>query len=285
MTATLTISVPDFSALATRYRVTPGLLPFLGWLPATLRAASKLEVVVDPELGFTGSHLVYEILVGDQSVAVDVSDYLDTMGHVLDSPQPVLKRSFTSWCSPHAHLIPLGECSFTDWAEFRRLRETVRYEPGHSVLHVQGFGWDRGQRGPGPRRSAARDRLTWAFPSRLDCEPSGQSDYFRRALRCGTSVHIPGSWGNSLDRAQWQLMGLGVCTVSPYLATYCLDSPPVPGEHYAVFRDDLSDLCDVVNDLLSDPTRAERIGLAASAFFAERGTPEAIAAWVGRLAS
>ncbi len=232
----------------------------------------------------------YPILVDGREVVIDVGDDCMLSPHASGHGH-WLKYQYVSPFQMYPYLGSFPQVSFYDWAEYHRLRGEVRYDPAapgampfasRPILHMQARGHDRGPLGPGPRRDFVHGLLRARFGGQVAGELLPQAEFWRLAGACSVSVHAPGSYNNCLDRGQWQLMALGVCTVSPTLYSYCGDGPPEPGVHYVRCRDDYADLGDRVAGCLADPARCAAIGGSAAEFFRERGTPEGIWGYVAR---
>ncbi len=246
-------------------------------------------VEVDPGLGLAWWS-AYPIHVDGREVIIDVGDDCLLSPHAGRHPH-WLKYQYISPFYMYPFLGSVPQVSFHDWAEYLRLSGEVRYDPlapgglpfaARPILHMQARGQDRGPLGPGPRRDLVHGLLRARFGDQVAGRLLPQAELWRLAAGCSISVHAPGSYNNSLDRGQWQLMALGVCTASPTLYSYCGDGPPEPDEHYVRCRDDYADLGDRVAACLADPGRCAAIGAAAAQFFRERGTPEGIWGYVAR---
>jgi hypothetical protein len=272
------VTYPDVARLGHH----PGMNSHVTWPLITLKDLPEIEVVTDPSLQLVGWSGV-PLLVDGVRAVIDVSNYLDTL-HLASGHAHWFRYEFVPALAAFPEFAHFTKMSFVDWGLFRRLRAEVEYRPERSrtVLYIQSDGPERGPLGPYPRRSAVRRLLAEAFPHNLYTTWHSPEVYFRLAGACNCSVHVPGSWNNILDRAQWQMMGLGVCTISPTLHTTILGDQLVPGLHYLACRDDYSDLIHVVKGCLSDPGLAAAVGAAAAEFFVARGTPRPIWEYVKR---
>lgn len=247
------------------------------WPLATLRALAfgggEVAVVIDSSLklvGWSGLPMV----VDGVEVVVDASNYCDTHHHAVNH-RHWFRYDFLSVMAAYPFYAHFPKMSFFDWQLFVRLCREVRFNPAQSskILCVHGEG-----RGAATHhaRVAARKTLETAFPRSVHTAWQDQESYWRLAGDCVCSVHVPGAWNNLLDRAQWQMMALGVCTVSPTIHNTVLGDQLVPDVHYVACLDDYSDLIEVVEWCRSDPRRTERIGDSAARFFADHGTPRRI---------
>jgi len=219
----------------------------------------------------------FEFRVDGRLTALDYSDFMP-----LD---PVCRRRYRVWfkrmfCSGHKVVRGMANfpsCSFHDWEEYRKLIAESRYTAtGDMILHKQCAPEPRNPIGIDlqRRRLKARQILVDRFGSRADTTLDGQQRFFLKAMECLVSVHIPGSWEHCLDRGQHQLMGLGVCTVTPEILTYCLEERPQAWLHYVPIRDDFSDLAEKVEWCDTHREQCRRIGERARVFFESHSTPQ-----------
>ncbi len=254
-------------------------------------AARVAEVEVDDGLKSV-CWSAYEVRVDGKVMVVDISDY-----HTID---PALYRGWPAWLrfsyTPLLEPIPtVGSfplASFLDWEAYDRMAATFRYTArSNSVSYGQpsryaGEGED-GIRGKGARRRKVRAMLQeasgrhgWTLEDRL----VELDVYLHRGVSSLVNVHIPGTNNHNLDRGQWQLMGLGACTLSPEIFTAPLGERPVAGTHYVRCRDDHADVVDLIAWCRGHRDECLAIGAAAKEFFATHGTPGAIWRYVdGRL--
>lgn len=258
----------------------PGDRYYMRWLLSTLRALPEVAVEVDPTLRMV-AWCAHQFVVDGVEFVQDWGDWPEIPGEVRAHPR-IVKTQYLAWMKSYGNIRGVPQISFFDWAAFDQLAAEVRFRPeaGGPVLHIQDLAPARG-----PRRKKARDLLLRRYGGRLETrrQPS-QEGYWRLAGACSASVHVGGSWLNMLDRAQWQMMALGVATVSPHLYTMVGAESPVAGVHYVRCRDDLEDLPDVVDWCLGHPEELQRVGDEAAALFRRVGTPrciwESIAGWL-----
>lgn len=245
-----------------------------------------MQVVEDDGLGFP-SMLSFEIGLGPLLCAIDYNDL----------PQlPPRAGEYDFWFKFHstsAH-VPFGNvrafppCSFQNWHQYRELERDVRYSAsGDSILNVQRTKITlRAQQWAEDltrRRSMVREQLRGRYGDEVDVDYTDQVTYWRKASNCLVSVHVSGMWGNMLDRAQLQMMGFGVCTLSPVLYTRLSESgPPVPGVHYVACRDDYSDLIERIEWCRENRDACCEIGAAAKRLFQQTCLPEAVWPRIGR---
>lgn len=231
----------------------------------------------------------FEIRVDGAPAVYDYSDYLLVDGSQKEH-QHWFRFHYTLGYRPHDNLSSFPPISFLDWGEFERLRGVLSYDAsGDAILHSQTFEFladssTTRDRDLYFRRKRARDALLAEFGSVVRTERLPQQEFWRSACAALMSIHVPGSWLHSLDRGQHQLLGFGVCTLSPEIWTALLNQRIEPYTHYVPVRDDLSDLLSQVEWCRDHRSECAAIGRRAKAFFLEHSTPEAIWAYVaGRL--
>ena len=250
----------------------------LGW---------PVEEYVDP----TGERGCFKMYVDGVEVMVDFSDY----GCEYVGPLPTLrfhkKRDQTE---PNIYSFP--QCSFWDWAEYREFEQQIKYTATGLVMNNQ-----RSANNNVARRDKVR-RIVENWSSQFkqpDSQGFGRSanglplkcadtawhnnkrKYWSTLNHCLVSIHVPGQNNNMLDSAQVQLMGFGVCTISPDLPEILpFDKTLVPGMHYVKCANDYSDLVEQIEWCRSHREECMQIGRQAKQLFQETLTPQALSAWL-----
>ena len=98
---------------------------------------------------------------------------------------------------------------------------------------------------------------------------------------CLSAVCVPGATNNMLDRGHLELIGLGVCTISPYIPTKLpYEQNLITGTHYLLCKDDYSDLINIIKWCMNHRDNCEKIGNNARQFFDTYLTPEKQWAWI-----
>lgn len=179
------------------------------------------------------------------------------------------------------NVYPFPPVSFYDWAEYEQLSQSIKYEcTGNKILFKQ-----RSYGSAVERRDRIRAMLTARYDTLVDTKyDDGQVDFWKIAGDCLVSVHVPGRNNNMLDRAQLQLMGLGVCTISPRLPELLpgyLNFGAGPGLHYMQCKDDYSDLIDIAEWCKVNKEKCLEIGKHAKYLFEKTCTPQAVKGWLG----
>lgn len=245
-----------------------------------------MQVIEDDSLGFP-SMLSFEVGLGPLLCAVDYND-LPQLPPRSGEYDIWFKFHSTSAHVPFGNVEPFPPCSFQNWRHYRELEKDVRYSANTDrILHVQRTKITlRAQQWADDltrRRSLVREQLRGRYGDDVDVEFTDQVAYWRKATNCLVSVHVPGMWNNMLDRAQLQLMGFGVCTVSPVLYTrLSKEDNPIPDVHYISCRDDFSDLVEKIEWCRNNRDRCREIGVAAKRLFQRTCLPEVVWPRVGR---
>lgn len=180
-----------------------------------------------------------------------------------------------------ANIYPFSPVSFTRWDLYNTLKAKLRYR-GHGLIrnNQSEVPWAQ------ERRRFVRRLIERNFRGEADTRfyggsPEGQLKYFEGIPHTLVSVHVPGSRTAMLDRGQAQMMGFGVCTVSPTLPEMLpWNKKPLPGEHYLACREDYSDLIEILEWCQGHPEELVRIGRSSQTLFQESMTPERLVSWM-----
>lgn len=132
------------------------------------------------------------------------------------------------------------------------------------------------------RRQFVRRLLSDRYGAMLDHRWTPAELYWRRAAGSLVTICVPGADNHHLDRGQHQLLGLGVCTVSPDTFIAPLEERLVAGDHYVACRDDYGDLIDKIEWCRAHRDECRQIGCQAQEFFQGHSTPRAIWQYVAR---
>lgn len=219
----------------------------------------------------------YELRVDGVPLVIDISDY------ILVDPAAArfkhwLRFTYTPLFAPFAHIGSFPITSFLDWDEYQRLANELEYRAeGDTVVYSQqDYEGENLPNRKTERRRYVRRLLSERYGSTLDDAWTSAELYWRRAAGSLVAVCVPGADNHHLDRGQHQLMGLGVCTISPELFMAPLGDRPVGGEHYIVCRDDYADLVGRTAWCREHREECRAIGRQAREFFQAHSTPQAI---------
>lgn len=257
---------------------------YLKYVRGTVEAlAGKVQLEFSSDLGKQGWG-AFEILVDDQSVIIDYSDFL-IVNPRSSAFKHWLRFHHTPAFVPYPNLGSFPPWSFWDWNVYEKAKFGPRYSAsGDSIIYRHS---SLANRLPNlvERRTRAMDLLTEHCNDRLHTGFIPQEQYFQDCINSLAVVHIPGSHPHILDRTVQQMFAHGVCVISPDLWSTCLETRPQAGVHYVSILDDYSDLPDKVRWVADHRSEAIAIGEAARQFFADNCTPGAIWTYVhGRLA-
>lgn len=237
----------------------------------------------DDRVFIAGDHLVFSCTVNDQQIIVDYADH-STKNWSHHYPGIPYFKFQTTTKNP-AELIPLGPpmvgvkrhgTKGATVREYNQIRYHYDYQPGSAVLCKQlpnGAATER--------RNLVHQLLTDNFDDVDVTADSDQIDFWRAHERCLVAVCVPGATNNMVDRGHIELMGLGVCTVSPELYTvFPKRKSLTPGRHYIRCRDDYSDLVDIIRSLQDDPSKSLDVGKRARRFYEKCYTPQKYWEWI-----
>lgn len=226
-----------------------------------------LEVVFDEDLKAISNQAI-PFIVDDMKCAYDISDYSIVQPQAWSGE---FKCYFMLHHLPVFDVYPnlgsIPQQSFFDWDEYNHLSESQYDCSSTMILHCQNLGHIA-------RRNLARKLLADRFKLTTECWPI--SEFWKLGQKCCTSVHIPGSTPHILDRGQLQLMGMGVCTVSPNIYCSLGELRPEPNIHYVCIKDDFSNLIEKVDWCVTNPNLCIEIGDNAKKLFRDSCTPFAI---------
>jgi hypothetical protein len=237
----------------------------------------------DDKVFIASDHLVFSCTINDQQIIVDYADHSTKNWSSRYPGIPYFKFQTTAKNPPG--LIPLGPpmvgvkrrgTQGATMREYNQIRYDYDYQPGHAILCKQlpnGAATER--------RNLVHQMLVENFESVDISADSDQIDFWRAHKRCLTAVCVPGATNNMVDRGHMELIGLGVCTISPELYTLFPGGKSLtPDRHYIRCRDDYADLIDIIKSLQADPSRSQDIGQRARKFYEKRYTPQKYWQWI-----
>jgi len=229
-----------------------------------------IEVSENKTLGW--SWPLFNLRIDGIEAYYDYSDF-----PTVNRPDVADKTIKRTYISSNRRMLPKLICganvSFLDWEN----RPVESASPGDVILNCQLLPdtCTEPVMSARERRLLARNLLIGAFPQ-LDCVHYWPAEFFERALECLCSVHIPGAWEHCLDRGQAQLMGMGVCTVSPDIWTCAISKRPQPWEHYVPIKDNYSDLVRNIQWCVDNHDEVVLIGQRAKVWFDAHETPAVV---------
>lgn len=261
-----------------------GLIHFNFFVQYAKIAGIQVDLVESNDKIFIkDEQLIFSCTINDRQVVVDYADHATRNWQIEFPGIPYFKFQtnlpLTDGC------IPLGPpmvgikkkgTKGATMREYVNLRQLYNYTPGESILCKQmpnGSALDR--------RNYVHNLLATNFKNIDITYDTDQIDFWRAHESCLAAVCVPGATNNMVDRGQMELMGLGVCTVSPSLNTVFPRSQLLkPGTHYIRCRDDYSDLVDVLTRLQTYPELCKRIGNNAQKFYNKHYAPTRYWTWI-----
>lgn len=163
--------------------------------------------------------------------------------------------------------------------EYFIMREKFKYSPRGGILCKQ-----RPYGNATDRRKYVKSLLVRNFPqSELDLNFQSRSskNFWNLNSNSLVSVCVPGNRNTMVDRGQLELMGLGVCTISPKLDTiFCFNQKLIPDVHYVCCKEDYSDLVEKIKSLQNDKSISENIGKNSREFFNQYVRPDKYLKWI-----
>lgn len=236
------------------------------------------KVVLDSSLQAPKNELYFEASYKGKTFVVDYSDHFTRNWHKNDNmPYFKYQKSDESIKSS----IPLGPPIVATFKKgcrlnlYHQIKNRFEYKLPTRVLNMQipnGAALKR--------RSDVQKRLKKEYGHASMNIKTRQEDFWM-AHNNAVAVCVPGATNNMVDRGQMELMGLGVCTISPALKTqFCYNKKLVPNEHYLLCKDDYSDLHDIIDNALAYPKTSVEIGKNAKHFFESYYTPEKYWQWI-----
>ena len=261
-----------------------GLIHFHFFVQYARIAGIEVELVEsDDRVFISDDHLIFSCVINDQQVIVDYADHSIRNWKQFYPNIPYFK--FQTVKQNPQNLIPLGPpivgvkrigTKGATMREYNHIRYHYDYRPGSAVLCKQlpnGAAIDR--------RNHVHRLLQENFTDADITANSDQIDFWKAHENCLAAVCVPGATNNMVDRGHLELIGLGVCTVSPKLYTLFPQwAELIPNRHYIQCADDYSDLVDILRHLEKNPVICQRTGSNAKKFYEEYYTPKKYWTWI-----
>lgn len=242
-----------------------------------LDGGAEIEFIDATE--FTQVGLAFELLINDNLVLVDYSDYEKLKLDNYSKYKAVFKFHFNG--DKHSHinnLYPFSPVNFDNWELYRQLLKDIEYKADKNgfILNNQAIAGAAVE-----RRERVRDKLAEVYRDKFDYKLVPQSEFFKKINNCLVSVCVPGARNNMLDRGQGQYMGFGACTISPRLVTiHSRFKRLQPGKHYIKCRYNYKDLIDKIEWCRQNTERCIEIGQNAKQLFQSVCTPIKQVEWI-----
>lgn len=261
-----------------------GLIHFNFFVQYAKLAGVEVDLVTpDHQIFISEDQLVFSCVVNNQQIIVDYADHhsRDWQENYPGIPYfkfqtiPTQSADFTPLGPPMIGIKRAGTKGAT-LREYNRVRYHYDYQPVAGVLCKQlpnGAAVDR--------RNQVHALLNENFDHVDTAADQDQIAFWEQHQNCLAAVCVPGATNNMVDRGHIELIGLGVCTISPELYTvFPQNQTLVPGTHYIKCKDDYSDLVDIVRALQHTPSVAKTIGNNAREFYESYYTPAQYWQWI-----
>lgn len=262
------------------------LIHFQFFIQYAKHAGITVELVEsDDHVFVSNDQLTFSCLVNNKQIIIDYADHSTRSWRHLYPNVPYFK--FQTNFPLLDNTIPLGPpivgvkkpvSEKAAVGDYDTLRHKFNYVPGTKILCKQ----TPNGRAVG-RRTAVHNMLINKFSAdRVDINAkSAQQEFWKAHEDCLVAVCVPGATNNMVDRGHMELIGLGVCTVSPRLDTiFPWHKLLEPGVHYLQCKDDYSDLADIIRDAESNKDLCKDIGNNARKFFNKYYTPTKYWQWI-----
>jgi len=261
-----------------------GLIHFHFFVQYAKVAGIAVELVEpDNRVFIAEDQLIFSCTIDDQQIIVDYADHSSRNWKDLYPSLPYFK--FQTIKDNLHDFIPLGppmvgvKRKGTKGAtvrEYNHVKYYYDYQPGTAILCKQlpnGAATER--------RNSVHALLRENFNDVDTLADQNQIDFWKQHETCLAAVCVPGATNNMVDRGHIELIGLGVCTISPELHTVFPGRRQLKaGKHYIKCCDDYSDLVDIIKELQKNPTLAKSIGHNAKRFYEKYYTPAAYWQWI-----
>lgn len=233
------------------------------------------------------SGLTFCIKYNDKFILFDFSDHypLRFNDKQIDQYDLIFKYHFKPQhkeISPKIH--PYSPISFLDWGVFENLKNKIKYDPSKKTLISNR---QRILDNITPWREKVRTNLQRIESENKDlkiCTEMNlkQEEYFMEINELLAPVFVGGARAKMLDRAQFQYMAFGCCTISPEIPTIlCYNKTLEPFKHYIPFDiDDETDLYDKIRWVKENPTKSRMIGENAKRLVMQTSTPSKQIGWI-----
>lgn len=207
---------------------------------------------------YTPEHNAFECYVNGKKIIIDFGD----SGNSINKADcPIFKFHYRDEHRDLKNVYPFAPISFYDWNRYDKILEQIEYKAEGLITSRQ-----RPYAAAYDRRNTVQAMLKKEYGEKFKSEMLQQDDFFFDINNILVSVCVPGYCNNMLDRAQWQYMAFGCCTISPELPEILMcDKKLIPDIHYIKCADDYSDLINIINDLKKE--KAIAVGNNAQNFF------------------
>ena len=247
-------------------------------------AGVEIEMVKsDDNVFLSNDQLIFSCTIDGQQIIVDYADHSTKNWKKFYPGIPYYKFQTTRETSQD--IIPLGPpmvgvkrigTKGATMREYNHIRYHYNYQPGIKILCKQlpnGAAVER--------RNMVHQMLKDNF-SDVDINANeNQIDFWKAHEHCLAAVCVPGATNHMVDRGHIELIGLGVCTVSPRLSTLFPGRRELEaGKHYIQCADDYHNLVPILKDLKNNPDVCKTVGNEAHKFYEESYSPTYYWKWI-----
>jgi hypothetical protein len=209
----------------------------------------------------------FDMFIDDKRILIDFSDHYDILENTYDFDH-YFKFHYNEKLHKKFNINPITPISFHDWNLFYTIKKLKAKKDSSKKIWYKQI-----------PHAAALERRTYVKEllinniDNLDTSITDQESFFKSIDKCKASIHVPGAREDMLDRAQLQLMGFGIPTISPKLNSWLsYNIKPIANIHYIECKNDYSDLVEIIKNL--DDLFLLSISNNSLLLFEETSTPE-----------
>ena len=228
-----------------------------------------IQVMVDkgPRVWCGGSLNAYSCTLNDKQFIMDFSDLKPFQVNPIQHKCTYFKWQYTNGWADHmgrSNVYPLCPVQDYDWGTFVEMREMVKYDASGSYITNN----QRERAAARQRRANVHALLRRTYDDFASTEFIEQQAWWMFHNTALVAVHVPGARNDMLDRGQLELMGLGVCVISPEITTMLgRQQRLMPGVDYIQCAKDYSDLIAQIEWVRRNPKEATLCGTNARTLF------------------
>jgi hypothetical protein len=220
------------------------------------------------------SRNVFSCVLNDKQFLMDFSDFKKFQIDPCAYDCPYFKWHY-SYDEPehdnHHNVYPLCVLQDYEWKQFKAARNRVNYTAdGHIVTNNQ-----RVRAAAKKRRTLVQQKLLKQYSGVVSIQFKPQLTWWLSHNTCLAAIHVPGARNDMLDRGQLELMGLGVCVISPEIVTVLGDDYRLePFKHYVPVESNYGNLIEMIQWCKNNRGTCIEIGVNAQYLFDQIVPPE-----------
>jgi hypothetical protein len=222
----------------------------------------------------------FSATLNDKQFIMDFSDLKPFQLSPKDFDCPYFKWHYSYDTPAHEaceNVRPLCVLQDYDWAKFGKIRVAFQYNAsGNIVTNNQRIrGAAKG------RRYRVQRILSDKYSMGVSLGFVDQVQWWLSHENCLAAVHVPGARNDMLDRGQLELMGLGVCVISPEIVTVLAGYRTLePFKHYVPVEPSYCNLIEMVEWCRTHRAACKQIGENAKRLFNEVAYPSSYWAYI-----